>query len=173
MHQRVPTLLLTGPSGSGKTAVAAELGLVLEERGTFCAVVDLDWLGWVHAGPGFKAFDRLIARNLAAIWPNLEAAGARRLVLARRLMHRELLDELPRALPAAEVKVVRLTASRETVEERLRRRDTGEVLDEHLEEARSQLAAMDELALEDAKVATDGLPVREIAIAVMRAAGWE
>jgi hypothetical protein len=32
---------------------------------------------------------------------------------------------------------------------------------------------MEEARLEDAEVATDGLPVREVATAVMRAAGWE
>src|SRR5438445_12016016 len=96
---RVPTLLITGTVGSGKTAVAAEMGLLLDEMGLPGAIVDLDWLGWVHLGPEFKGVDRLIAANLAAVWPNLRTAGALRLVLVRALYRRDALDGLRRALP--------------------------------------------------------------------------
>jgi hypothetical protein len=59
-HERVRALLLTGTVGSGKTAVATEMGLLLEERELPSAIVDLDWLGWVHLGTAFEGVERLI-----------------------------------------------------------------------------------------------------------------
>jgi adenylylsulfate kinase len=170
--ERVPTLLLTGTVGSGKTAVAAEIGLLLDEAGLPGAIVDLDWLGWVHVGRSFTGVERLIAQNLAAVWPNLRAAGARRLVLVRALRRREDVEALRRALPEADLTVVRLVASAQTVGARLRRRDSGRILEEHLVEAVAMQRAMDQAALEDFRIENDGRPPRAVAEDVMRRAGW-
>jgi adenylylsulfate kinase-like enzyme len=171
-HERVRALLLTGTVGSGKTAVATEMGLLLEERELPSAIVDLDWLGWVHLGTAFEGVERLIAGNLAAIWPNLRSAGVRRLVLVRAIHRREAVDGLRRALPKADLTVVRLSTSRATAEERLRRRDTGPVLEEHLRQTVVMAALMDRAALEDFKVANDGRPIREVAAEILLRASW-
>ena len=171
-EERVRALLLTGTIGSGKTAVAAEIGLLLEAEQLPSAIVDLDWLGWVHLGASFDGVEELIARNLAAIWPNLRSAGVGRLVLVRALQRPEVVDGLRRALPDADLTVVRLLASRGTVEERLRRRDTGRVLEEHLAETLQMAESMDQAALEDFQVDNDGRPVREVAAEILRRASW-
>ena len=163
---------MAGTIGSGKTAVAAEMGLLLEAEELPSAIVDLDWLGWVHLGATFEGVEKLIARNLAAIWPNLRSAGVRRLVLVRALRRRESVDGLRRALPDADLTVVRLLASRATVEERLRRRDTGSVLKEHLVETLQMAESMDSAALEDFQVENDGRPVSDVAAEILRRAGW-
>jgi len=67
---RVPAAFLTGPVGVGKTAVATALGELLEAAGASVAVLDLDWLGWAHLGPGAPSPDQLIALNLSAVSPN-------------------------------------------------------------------------------------------------------
>jgi gluconate kinase len=170
--ERVRALLLTGTVGSGKTAVAAEIGLLLEESELPSAIVDLDWLGWVHLGASFDGVERLIAENLAAIWPNLRSAGVRRLVLVRALQRREAVDGLRWALPDAGLTVVRLLASRATVEERLRRRDTGAVLEEHLMQTLLMAESMDRAALEDFQVENDDRPVRDVAAEILHRAGW-
>jgi gluconate kinase len=170
--ERVRALLLTGTVGSGKTAVAAEMGLLLEESELPSAIVDLDWLGWVHLGASFDGVERLIAENLAAIWPNLRSAGVRRLVLVRALQRREAVDGLRWALPDAGLTVVRLLASRATVEERLRRRDTGAVLEEHLMQTLLMAESMDRAALEDFQVENDDRPVRDVAAEILNLAGW-
>jgi len=72
---RVPAAFLTGPVGVGKTAVATALGELLEAAGASVAVLDLDWLGWAHLGPGAPSPDQLIALNLSAVSPNFRAAG--------------------------------------------------------------------------------------------------
>jgi adenylylsulfate kinase len=170
--ERAPTLLLTGTIGSGKTAVAAEIGLLLEERRLPVAVVDLDWLGWVHLGPAFEGVDELIAENLAAVWPNLRSAGARRLVLVRALYRREALEGLRRSVPEADLTVVRLVASPGTIEGRLQCRDTGRILEEHLGETVKMAQAMEAAALEDFHVHNDGRPLSEVALETLRRAGW-
>jgi adenylylsulfate kinase len=160
---RVPTLLLTGTIGSGKTVVAAEIGTLLEERGTPVAVLDLDWLAWAHLGPTFTGLDELLIQNLRAVWPNFVAAGARAFVLVRAVEAQAGIDAIRAALADAELTVVRLLASPAVIEERLRRRDAGAMLAEHLTEAKRFARAMDEANLEGNVVRADGRPVRVVA----------
>ena len=126
----------------------------------------------MHLGRPFDGVDRLIARNLGAIWPNLRAAGARRLVLVRALRDAAAVDELRAALPEADVTVVRLVADASTIELRLRSRDGGDVLAGHLEETRRMAEAMEAAALEDLLVENEGRSVREVAKAVLGLVGW-
>jgi adenylylsulfate kinase-like enzyme len=170
---RVHTVLLTGTIGSGKNAVAAEIGEVLEERGLPTAVIDLDWLGWFHRAPdGDFTTDSLIMKNLAATWPNFLSAGMRYAVLVRAIESRAQIDELRRTLPDTEVTVVRLTASPNTISERLRRRDTGAVLEEHLVQAVELERALDDAHVDDVRVANENRPIREVAEEVVRRLGW-
>ena len=161
MSRRFPAVLLTGPVGVGKTVVAAELGELLAEDGVCAAVIDLDWLGWLAGVDG--GIDELIVRNLDATWPNYEAAGAERAVLARSIRDRPLVEALRARF---DLTVVRLTASDETVAARLGRRDAGSELAEHLAE-RGQEADVGQF-----EVTNDGAPVREVAQEVLGRVGW-
>lgn len=161
-HKRTEAVLITGPVGVGKTSVAAEAGGLLAEQGGAAAVVDLDWLGWFPGGAE-GGVDALILRNLAAVWPNFQAAGAERLVLARSVRDPWLVGELRGAF---ELRVVRLRASQETVAERLSRRDTGAELDEH----RAERA--EEADVADFELANDGRPIREVAEEILRRLEW-
>jgi cellulose biosynthesis protein BcsQ len=164
----IPTLLLTGTVGSGKTVVAVEVGHLLEQQGKSTAVVDLDWLGWMHLRSSAVTADQLIARNLAAIWPNLREAGMRYAVLARAVLDCDGLDALRTAVADADFTVVRLTASPSTIERKLRRRDSGQELEEHMHESH----AMDREALEDFTVANDDRSPEEVAKEVLQRVGW-
>lgn len=168
----IPTLLLTGTVGSGKTAVAIEVGHLLEQQGKSAAVVDLDWLGWVQLRSKSITADQLIARNLAAIWPNLREAGMRYAVLARALLNRDALSVLRLAVPDAELVVVRLTASASTIERRLRRRDSGQELEDHLRESSEMSETMNRLALEDFGIASDDRSPGEVAREVLERVAW-
>lgn len=165
-------LLLTGAVGSGKTAVAQEIGLILEAGGIAVALVDLDWLGWVHLRTADEPVDSLIGRNLAAIWPNLRDAGATHLVMARAVWRPEALDQIRQAIPGADLTVIRLTASPEMIGGRLRTRDTGPTLDEHLNQAAVMAEALAKACLEDAVVSNEGRGAGETAQEVLRIAGW-
>jgi hypothetical protein len=165
-------ILITGTLASGKTSVAIEMGRQLEGRGIRCAVVDLDWLGWVHALPGFAGYDVLMVRNLGACWPNFRVAGATHFVLARTLRSTDALAALARMFPLTPVAVVRLTASPATLRARLERRDDPETLREHLADLDAMTAAVDKLPIEPFVVANDGRPLGEVAREVIERTGW-
>jgi adenylylsulfate kinase len=162
----IPTVLLTGTIGSGKTAVAVELGHVLAERGVPAAVIDLDWLNWVHLDPDF-GLDELMAQNVAAIWPNFLAAGARAFVLTRAIEHEAMLAAVRTAIPDASLTVLRLVAPPSVIEQRLRQRDTGRELEEHLRESNLFAKKMAQARVEDATVPNDGAPIRVVAESVL------
>jgi CO dehydrogenase nickel-insertion accessory protein CooC1 len=78
----VPTLLITGPGGVVKTTVAFEVCRQLEAGGVAHAMIDTDELDRIYpAPPGDPHKTNLTLTNLAAVWVNLRAAGAPRLIL--------------------------------------------------------------------------------------------
>ncbi|MGH2817182.1 MAG: hypothetical protein ACRDJS_01830 [Actinomycetota bacterium] len=169
----IPIVLITGTLGSGKTVLATDIGELLADREPATAIIDLDWLGWVSPSPhGTHAIDHLILSNLAAIWPNLQAAGAGRLVCARTVLNRELVDGLHDAIGPASVTIVRVTASAGTIAARLSARDSGAVLAEHLAEATEFERLLDEMRAEDFRVSNDGRPIRDVSIEVIAGVGW-
>jgi adenylylsulfate kinase len=166
-------ILLTGTMGSGKTAVTIELGERLELGGEPYALVDLDWLGWLQPAPASLLTQRsVLAQNLRLIWPTFREAGVGRLVLARYVEDRAQLDEFRAALPGVELFVVRLVASQAVIERRLRARDSGAQLAEHLAESAAFAARGEANALEDAVVENGDRPLGQVATEVMAAAGW-
>jgi hypothetical protein len=94
-------------------------------------------------------------------------------VLARALLRRSSLEAVVAALPACDLKVIRLVASPATVEARLRGRDAGRLLEEHLRVMGYVSATVEALDLEEATVANDGRPVAAAAAEVLQIAGWE
>jgi adenylylsulfate kinase len=169
----LPVLLITGTLGAGKTVLAADIGELLEDREPPTAIIDLDWLGWVSPPPrGSHTIDGLILSNLAAVWPNLAAAGAGRLVLARTVLDRALIVGLRDAIGPVDLTIVRVTASSGTIAARLAARDTGAVLAEHLAEASEFAGVLDEMRAEDFRVSNDGRPIREVSSEIVARAGW-
>ena len=115
-------LLITGAVGVGKTTVTDAVGEELAAQGVAGAAIDLDWLRRSWPAPDDDPFQsRLELENLRLVAGTYRAAGALVLVAAGVLEARE--DR-----PAYEVAcgcpltVVRLTAPRDLVRERLHRR---------------------------------------------------
>jgi hypothetical protein len=159
-------LLLTGPVASGKTAVAQEMVSIAEERGLAAAAIDLDWLGWSTGGT--LRPNELIGRNLAAVAANYAAAGIERIVLARAYVGETHLGAIKGSLPGWKLAVVSLEASRETLEVRVRSRDTGAELEHHLghiAEGHQRLAGAKAVLNEEREL-------RDVALEVMRIGGW-
>ncbi len=134
--------------------------------------MDLDWLGWLHLRSSAITADQLIARNLAAMWPNLREAGMAYAVLARAILGREGLQALRAAVPDTDLVVVRLTASPATIEGRLRRRDSGQELEEHLRDSIEMTRVMDREGMEDFAVANDDGSPGQVAQEVLQRVGW-
>jgi shikimate kinase len=165
-------LVLTGPLGAGKTTVAVEVGRQLEAKGISCGVIDLDWLGWIHPATCLHSVEELILKNLMAVWPNFSALGVNYLVLARALIGGGIVEALAARFAQADITVVRLHASPRTLRHRLRRRDSGGELREHLAELHDITAAMDKANLTSRVVVNDTLPVEQVALKVLGMIAW-
>lgn len=163
-------LLLTGGFTTGKTAVAKEVLATASALGLHAAAIDLDWLGWATGAS--ITLDDLIARNLAAVAGNYAAAGVDHLVLARALVHPSALQAVAGALPAWELKVIRLAAPRGALEQRIRARDSGSELEEHLADLDEMTQKVMAAASGAPVVVNDGRELGDIAKEVMRIAGW-
>jgi hypothetical protein len=159
-------VLLTGPVASGKTAVAQEMVSVCEELRLAAAAIDLDWLGWSTGG--FLRVNELIARNLAAVAANYAAAGIEQVVLARAYVGESSLAAIKESLPRWKLAVVSLEASRETLEERVRGRDSGAELERHL----GHIAEGHRRPHGAQAVINEGRELREVALEVMRIGAW-
>lgn len=135
MAVTVQVLLLTGTVGVGKTTILREIGEVLRVAEVPHARIDLDWLGYGRPAPGHERIEKpalsrfgsdLVMENLAAIWPNYERRGLRKLAVARALVDpsREV-AALQAAVPHSLVTVCLLDADPETVASRVEQRERG------------------------------------------------
>ena len=168
-----PVLILTGPVGVGKTIVAEELSKLLREMRVAHAVVDMDWLRSCYPSPEHDPFHTdLGLQNLATVWTNYRAAGARRLVLVDIVETRSALTTYQAAIPDADILVVRLNATLPTILRRLERRETGASLTWHRRRAAELVGQMEEKAVEDLLIQTEGKTVVAIAREVLSRTGW-
>jgi GTPase SAR1 family protein len=160
-------LLLVGPVGSGKTTLLLELGRRLEAQGVPYALVDLDWLAWVSPPAGSPSVHEVLLENLAAVAGTFARVGVERLVLARRLAGRAEVDSI-RAAAGVPLVTVELAAPVEVRERRIRSRDTGRELADHL----AELAAGTGAGIGEVVVQSGDRPVGDIADDVLDVAGW-
>lgn len=159
-------LLLTGGLGAGKTTVAVEVGEILSGLGTPVSVVDLDQLCWTAPAPwSGMAVDDVLTGSLAAILPVHAAAGVQRLVLPRLVRTKDEVEQLRSTLAPASLLVVELTAPEGVRAERLRGRDSGRTLAEHLDEVADLVP---EPGVAEHRVATEGRSVEDVADEVVR-----
>ncbi len=167
-------LLIGGRSGSGKTSVGYEVSDQLQAAGVSHCLIDGDNLSGAYP----KAVDdphgtRLTEANLAALWRNYVAIGHRRLVYVNTVSVLEH-EMIVRSMGgSARVTSVLLTASDDTVRERLTRREIGGALQLHLERSSAMATHLDsEVLVGVVRVATDGRSVNEIAADVVEATNW-
>ena len=163
-------LLLTGGLATGKTAVAREVVAAAADLSLRVAAIDLDWLGWATGGT--LGVDELIGCNLTDIAANYAQASIENLVLARTVLSRSSLQRIRQALPGREVTVVRLHASRSILDRRIRARDSGAELEEHLAEMDEITERAITTVPSAAVVLNEERALREVALEVMRLAGW-
>ena len=150
--------------------VAQEVAAAAAERGLRVAAIDLDWLGW--ASGAALGLDELIGRNLAGVAANYAAAGIDKLVLARALVNPTSLPAISKAMPGWNLTVIRLEAARPALEIRLRARDSGSELESHLAKIDDFTERTRTVSPDAPVVVNEGRPLREVALEVMRIAGW-
>jgi hypothetical protein len=137
--------------GAGKTSILAEASDILTMRHITHAAIDLDGLGLAHL-PSPAGNDGMMYRNLQSVCMNYASAGVRRLLLARAMEGRAELD-LCRSIVAAPTTVVcRLTASIETMERRVKARESGLMQRKYVSRVAKLNAVLDEARLDDVTV---------------------
>lgn len=159
-------LFLNGSVGAGKTTIARAVAIELEERGEPCAVLDLDSLVLCSGAPEDDPFNqRLMRRNLAALWPNFRAAGATTLILSGVLESVEDRKAIGQALDGLEPEVCRLVAPVETLQERVHAREVVHpgLRDWLVTRAPELTAILDAAGVDDFVVANDGAPIAAVA----------
>lgn len=163
-------LLLTGVAGVGRSTVADAVGQVLTEAGQVTAVVDTDMLAQFGPPPNVL-YDELKCANLASVWTNFRAAGARFVVVSAVIDSAAQRERYVRSLAGCDVRVVRLIADGDTVRIRLRQRDTGSKLEQRLRTLDTHEHSLPKIAVEDFTVTNDRTPA-EVATGILVRAGW-
>ena len=172
MSTIVPMLVISGSMGSGKTTVLSEASDLLVKAGMAHAAIDLDCLSIMYPPQGQHG-ERIMFKNLAAIWPVYAAAGAERLLIAGVVEHQSELQRYREAVPGAEPVVCRLKASIDTMQERLRTREPGMFQAQAI--ARSAMLAdiLERSRAEDFTGNNDeGRLITDVAREVLSRAGW-
>ena len=171
--QVVPTVIVSGTLGAGKTAVSDEISVLLEEARVPHGLMDVDCLDQCFPAPAEDPWgEELACANLAAVWTNFRARGAKYLVLARAIQGREQLEGYRGAIPEADITVVRLVASPETLRRRLQQREAGSLRGWFLGRVQSLAQELEAAGVEDFVVDNDGRPVRDVAREILGRLGW-
>jgi hypothetical protein len=167
----IPVVVVTGPVGVGKSTVTWEMAEVLDERGIAYARFDADALHYRPLPPGDRFGERGMLCLLERAWEIAREDGADRIILPKVVETREWIDRYRAVIPDAEVTIVRLTAPRGVVADRVREREIGAGLDWHLARAIELEEHWTANPVEDHLVENVG-SLRDVAIDVLRRIGW-
>lgn len=166
-----PLVLISGPVGVGKTTVLGAVGELLGAAGVAHTLADRDQFTEIFPRfPGDRFGERFGLVNLAAIWKNARAAGARCLVMAGVIESQEDLDAHRRLVNDSVVTLIELTAPPGVIQRRLAERETGANLAWHLERAVELTEILAAQRLSAIRVDATAEPTR-VARAVLEAAG--
>jgi adenylylsulfate kinase-like enzyme len=170
----VPVLWLCGPPAVGKSTIGYEV-FTQVNREIKAAYVDLLQIGFCGPVPDD---DEVRISNLAAVWPNHLAAGARCLVVTGSVSSHEVVKRYADALPGAALTVCRLSADPEELVARVMRRGRGvgpslagdelrgqspDILRQRAVQAVRMAGELDRARLGDVCVDTGGRSVQEAA----------
>lgn len=171
--RRTEILFVGGASGTGKTSVAFEVSALLRRARVAHALVDGDNLDASYPEPGDVDREWLSSVNLGKIWDTYRAVGQRRLVYVNTVSVLET-SALAAAVDAdAHVVAVLLGADPRSVGDRLRGRERGSELAEHLERSAARRVELEALAPGwVTRIDTTGRTVGEVASDVVERAGW-
>jgi hypothetical protein len=164
-------LIITGAMGAGKSSVLAEASDLLALRHIVHAAIDVDALGLAFL-PAACANDAVMYRNLQSVCKNYVSLGVTRLLLARALENRAELDLCRNIVPTANTIVCRLTASIETMEQRVKIRESGVSQREYIARVAELNAILDCARLQDFSITNENRPLTEVARDTLIRAGW-
>lgn len=172
-------LLVSGACGAGKTVVAQLAGRLLTGAGYATALIDADALSQFGPAPDRSAagrsdfYTRLRCQNLAAVWQNYSAVGARFAVVSGQIDNAALRRSYEAALQDCDVQVVRLVVPVDTLHQRIRTRarTIGTTIEAQLLSAVMSHEALERARIEDFTVSNDR-HLEQVASEVLKRAGW-
>jgi hypothetical protein len=166
-----PVLVVTGTVGVGKSAVTWEMTEVLDEHHIPYARFDADALHYRPLPPGDRFGESGMLRLLERAWEIAREGGADRVILPKVVETRAWIDRYCAVISDADVTIVRLTAPRDVVADRVREREIGASLDWHLARAVELEEHWRANPVEDHLVENVG-SVRDVAVDVLTRIGW-
>ncbi|KAF5860723.1 hypothetical protein ETB97_001230 [Aspergillus alliaceus] len=181
----IQVILVSGRSGVGKTSVANEISEQLRNRNSPHAHIDGDNLDMIC--PEEEGSDLMLS-NLAAMWGNYYSKrGCKKLILSGTAMvleHEVIRETLERVMrdstqptspddATVDIKGFILTSPDDVIKDRLKRREIGSLLEQHLHRSQKMAAVLENEVNDWACcVPTDGRTVQDIAMEVLVRAQW-
>jgi hypothetical protein len=157
--------------GAGKTTVLAEASDILALRHIAHAAIDLDALGLGYI-PSAAGSDGVMYRNLQSVCENYASLGVKRLLLARGVENRAELELCRRMVSPTNTVVCRLIASIETMEQRVKMRESGVSQREYVSRVAKLNIILDRARLEDFTISDENRSVTGVAHEMLLKAGW-
>jgi hypothetical protein len=157
--------------GAGKTSVLGEASDVLTLHDIPHAAIDVDALGLAYL-PKPTGNDEVMYRNLRSVCNNYASLGVTRFLLARALENRAELDLCRGIVSAANTIVCRLTANIETMEQRVKMRESGVLQRTYVARVAELNVILDRARLEDFSLVCENRSLTEIAHEMLVRAGW-
>ena len=157
--------------GAGKTTVLAEASDLLALRHIAHAAVDLDALGLAYL-PSAASDDGVMYLNLQSVCKNYASRGVKRLLLARAMEDRADLELCRRVVSATNTVVCRLTASIETMQQRVKMRELGTSQREYVARVTKLNVILDRARLEDFTISSENRSPTDAAHEMLVKAGW-
>ncbi len=160
-----------GSMGAGKTTVLAEASDILASHKIPHATIDLNALGLAYL-PSGAASDAAMYSNLKSICENYASLGVQRILLARAIESRNELDLCRRIVSPTTTLVCRLSASLETMQQRVSTRETGSLQKQFVARVSTLNQVLDRAHLEDFVVTNENRPANEVAREMLVKAHW-
>jgi nucleoside-triphosphatase THEP1 len=157
-------VVITGTIGVGKSTTADALGQMLVQRGVTVTVIDMDALRETHPRPPSDRFHTQLGyRNLASVVRNGREAGAKIAVIADVVESADGCVAYQRAIPDADIRIVRLTVSSRANQDRILQRSRRIDRAWELERAVELTAIMDAADIADVSIETDDRTADDVA----------
>ena len=163
-------LIITGTMGSGKTTVLGEASDILALRGIAHAAIDLDALGLAHLPSA--GGDGVMYRNLQSVCENYSSLGVKRLLLARAIEDCAELERCRGIVAASDTAVCRLTASIETMEQRVKQRESGVLRENYVARVAKLNTILERAQLENFTITNENRQLNDVAHELLLKAGW-
>ena len=170
---KMKLLIISGPVGVGKTSVSDELSHFLEQDNVPHTFVDLDALTYTFPrGENDPYGNQLALENLESIWQNSYKRGARNLIVPRVIESYNHATDISEAVGITEPILCRLSASDQTLIERVRTREIGSGLCWHEKRSLELSKTLAFAELEDFCLFTDDRTISEIAKDILQRIEW-